>query len=736
MELPSFDPPTLAAHQLETHEVKHTPPSDRPQLQGIWVERRADGVRDGREVWRFATGEPFQAGARRDGLRVGTWQTFDLGGLGYKTETARADGCFDVQRFVRADLTAAWILAATGVAEPAADGALRDHGWWTYDPTGDHPYQVEFRHGHAVRSRPMLDLLREALDRGDVPRAFELASYGGDTLYFGIEDLARDGYVLAPTLLPWLVERTLPAQLSFLLPHLRAQAATLRPVFEVHADELVAANFENPTGGSATWQVTRLAIILADLDRAQTGAPLDPRWDPLLAEALVANERQIHAQEPVELLTEVVRQLPMARREALVLQEHARRRWVHGDVLWTYAAAAAPSARVLDRALAAIAAMARDEFSDTLVLDYDRVRERTVRHTLSAFGSEAVPAFERWLAGDGQDAPQRALVIEAIANARVPASAATLLAFAGDASDPARAAARHGLAKLGALALPALQAAAAGKDRKLRATAEAMHERLAQAAAPGRTVPASTQALAALRASIGSETWARFEAIARMRHGEFHATYGEALAADAPRTFVIVHDLAMQDHTDVVWQRMDFDQNTNAVRYHLEKHAGLAALVAERLYRVPHTPAYRALVEDSLAERTVDVLEPLGYLCEGALPLAADYVAAHVARHWPWAGRRVLLACATSERKVVRTAAVAGLIDCGAPIVPEVLPLLARKDDGPLAAAEVLAALAEPGAIAPLQATLATETRKVHRDAMKKAVTACRAAQRRSAAGG
>ena len=36
MELPSFDPPTLAAHQLETHEVKHTPPSDRPQLQGIY----------------------------------------------------------------------------------------------------------------------------------------------------------------------------------------------------------------------------------------------------------------------------------------------------------------------------------------------------------------------------------------------------------------------------------------------------------------------------------------------------------------------------------------------------------------------------------------------------------------------------------------------------------------------------------------------------------------------------
>lgn len=717
MHAKSVEAITLTPEQSATHEIKSSYFDEaKTQLKCTWVDRKSDGKGEGRVLWYFASGGIQHDGYAEQGVAAGTWRTFrENGTLAMMVE--RPEEGVQLHSF--------WAESGNKVQAGAKrkDGAgnFQNDGWWVEYEGGNPVTEVLYKLGTELGRRAPLDKLRPLLEAGAVEKANALKHSNVHMLFFGVEGLLEEGFKLKPevaleiALLAW---SPLHARgIAFLLPH----AATALPSLETSAEALIASDFK--INGSTNEQALNcLAVYLPTLHHAvHPETPLDPRFDELLVRALSSNSKSAHNLPIVELLTKSLLLLPLARRESIVLQLPSRMAWSHNKVLWSYAAAA-PTPRVLELTLKEIATFKKSEFS------YAAQRKIDIEALLQAFGNDAVPAFVAWLAGEGKKAAQRALVIEALAKTGDPQGAATLLAFADDGVDDAKKAAREGLAALGDKARPALEAAAAGKKGKLKTLAEELLQAMPKEgelpAPPAlENLPAALIAYRALHASVEPESYRAL--VTGKSHSDVRATFDELVKKDAAKTLAGFADMALEN-TRTMGGPISFDMFSSALLWKLDAHEGLPALLAQLLYALPEKGSWnpKYVIKDKLTTKTVAALDTLGFLFEQKLPDAGKYFAAHLAAHHPWEGRRALLALAEDSGKTVRAEAVSGLVRCGAPIVPEVLPLLLRGDEGLLSAAEILRALPDASAIAPLEAAIAKETNKKRREALEEALAA------------
>lgn len=723
MHAKSVESITLTPEQSATHELKSSYHDDaKTKLKCQWVDRKRDGKGEGRVLWYFASGGIQYDGYAEEGIAAGTWRTFREDGTLAMMEERPGDGSV-IQSFWENGLK-----VRQGARRKDGAGNLQNDGWWTTYEKGEAAREELYRLGTHLGQRAPLAKLRPALEAGEVKRALELSMNQPDALFFGVEGLLEEGFTLRPevaldvAMQAWTYN--LPRALPFLLPH----AAALLPLLEAKADALSANDFK-VDGYADDQNIARAAGFLPYVHHAvHPETALDPRFDELMSRGLSSNTKSTNNRAIVQLLTENLLLLPLERRSNIVLQLPSRMAWSHNVLLWSYAGAA-PTPAVLELALKGVAAFKKGEFT------YNAQKKIDTEETLQAFGKDGVPAFVAWLDGDGKKAPQRALVLEALAKTGDPRGAATLLAFADDGVEDAKKAAREGLAALGAQARPALEAAAAGKKGKLKTLAEELLAAMPKegeapaAAAVEENLPASLVAYRALQASIEDERETYRALVVGKNQNEVRASFDELVKKDAPKALAGFAEFALEN-TRSMGGPVTFDMFSGALVWRIDAHEGLPALLAQLLYALPEKGSWnpKYVVKDKLTSKTVAALDTLGFLFEQKLPDAGKYFAAHLAEHHPWEGRRALLALAQDSGKAVRTEAVSGLVRCGARIVPEALPLLLRGEEGVLSAAEILRALPDASAIAPLEAAIAKEKNKKRREALEEALAASKTA--------
>ena len=717
MHAKSVESITLTPEQSATHEIKSSYHDEaKTKLKCTWVNRKSDGKGEGRVLWYYASGGLQNDGFAEEGAASGTWRTFREDGTLVMMEERPGKGSV-IQSFWKND-----IKVREGARRKDGAGNLQNDGWWFEYENGEAVKEELYRLGTQLGQRMPLARMRPALEAGDVKRALE-GFDDPDSLFLGVEGLLAEGFTLRPEVAlevamqagAYNLQRALP----FLLPH----AAAVLPALEAKGDALTANDFK-VNNYADDRNVARVATYLPRAHHAvHPETALDPRFDELFVRALSSNAKSSNNQALVQLLTENLLWLPLERRERIVLQLPARNTWSHNMLLWSYASSA-PTLKVLELALKGITTFTKSG------LNYDAQRKQAVQEALSALGKDAVPSFITWLEGDGKKAAQRALVLEALVRTGDPRGAATFIVFADDNVDDAKKAAREGLAALGEQARPALQAAAAGKKGKLKTLAEELllampKEGEAPAVAVEENLPASLLAYRALQASIEDEREGYRALIAEKSPIEVRAIFEERVNQEPAKTLAGFAELALEN-TRTMGGPITFDMFANALLWRIDAHEGLPALLAELLHALPEKGSWnpKYVVKDKLTSKTVAALDTLGFLFEKKLPGAGKYFAAHLAEHHPWEGRRALLALAQDSSKTVRSEAVSGLVRCGTRIVPEVLPLLQRGDEGVLSAAEILRALPDASAIAPLEAAIANEKQKKRRGALEEALAA------------
>jgi hypothetical protein len=361
-------------------------------------------------------------------------------------------------------------------------------------------------------------------------------------------------------------------------------------------------------------------------------------------------------------------------------------------------------------------------------------RKRSATDTLSALAKNGhARALAAWLEGDGNKAPQRALVVAAVAEAKQPSLVTTLPAFADDGVEEARLAAREGIVALGAAARPALEEVLGAKKSKLKTIAEELLAQLPTAdGAPPPTpveanLPPSLSAWRALATSASEDTARHREALNGKGFAEARALFEQEVKKDVVKAIPAFAPLAFENIAGK-GNLITFDMVAGTVTHRIDAHPGFAGLLAELLYALGSSFPARAkyAVTERLSGTTTAALEPLGFLFDQRVPAAAKHFAGHVAKHFPWEGRRVLLACATESGKSVRGEAVSGLVRCGARIVPDAIALLGREGEGLISACEILRAVPDATAIPALEAALAKEKNKKRREALEETLAVVR----------
>ena len=709
MDAANVKPLTLPPEWATTHVVRadwHDPAKTKLKCQ--WIDRLSDDVGEGRVIWFHENGVVSQDGLAAEGVATGTWHHFRDDGSLSMVEDYRADGSFYQKHFDHG------LPTREGLRRKTAEGYVRDDGWFITYENGLAAREDLYRMGDFLLRRAPLDRLEAALKVG--PEAALAASSGSpDDLYNGVDALREAGRItLTPAqALPlsrlswdWTLLKAVKLLASF-------EPASIVPALEAEASELVKAEY--PEGR----QVLRLTLSLARLTR------LDERHDTLLQEALRLTERGRSNGPIVDALIAALGTQPLERREAHVLSDLAKLSYLRGILLWSYAHTA-PTPRVRAEALKRLADFKKSEFS------YSE-RRPLVEETLRSFGPAAAPEFIAWLEGDGKKAAQRELIVRALAALELPEAVPTLLAFVDDTLDDVKRAARDGIEKLGKRALPALEVAAGGKKGKLKTAAEGLLATLKNAPdAPADALsdaPAAVRALEALRASISPETRTRLLAVITADVRETEANLKEALAADAPTVLVVLAEAA-KDSARGKGGALQFDDYVSKLAWKLGTHPGLPALLAEVLMALPEkgdwNPKY--VIPDRLPIEAIACFEPLGWYFAREVPATGKLFAAHLAGVDAYAARGVLLACSRDSRKAIRAAGIAGVVRAGAKVVPDVLPLLEGADDGLLAAAEILRALPDASAVAPLEAAVAREKNAKRREALEETLAACRTA--------
>ena len=702
----SVPPLTLPPEWASTHVLRENHHDEaKTQLRCQWIDRLSDEVGEGRVIWYHPDGTISQNGMAAEGQAVGRWQHFRDDGSLSMIEDYRPDGGVYQKHFDHG------VPTREGLRRKGPEGYFRDDGWMITYEDGKPRREDLYRMGDFLLRRAPLDRLEAALKNG-VAKALSVSSDSPEDLYNGVEGLMEAGRLtLTPELALGLSQVSWDHTVPKAVRLLTAVGPAMLPALEAEVRTLMVADY--PEGR----HVLRLTLALSAL----TG-PLAPTFDPLLHEALRLNERHSSNGKLVEALTAALSALPLERREALVMSDPAKIVYQRNQILWTYAPTA-PTARVRADALQRIAGFKKSEFTYTQ-------RKPLVEDTLRAFGPAGVPDLIAWLEGDGKKAAQRELVVRALAEQKASEAVPVLLAFADDSIDDVKRAAREGIEKLGALAIPGLEAAAAGKKGKVKATAEELLAVLKKGAeAPTDTVsdmPTAVKALEALRTGVSPEARARFDAVVTDDQRVTEANLNAALAIDAPSVLAALADRAKDNARGKGALR--FDDFLHKVRWKLDTHPAMPALLAELLVAVPEKGNWNAkwLIPDRLPIEALAAYEPLGFYFEREVPETGKFFAAHMATVDAYAARRVLLACAKDSRKPIRTEGIAGLVRAGARVVPEVLPLLEGNDDGVLAAAEILRALPEPSAVAPLEAALAREKNKKRREALEETLAACR----------
>lgn len=703
LEAKSIAPIRLTDAEQATHEIKQSFHDEaKTQKKAEWVVRKSDGKGYGRVVWYFPSGSVRQAGVAEDDKPVGTWCTFREDGSLSEEETAQPDGSFLLTYYDHGRRT------RHGVKRKSPEGHFREDGWWWTQYQADHaPVETLYKMGSSVHGRPALDELRPLLAKGDVQTAAKRWS-NPDDMYRGVDALVAEGMTLDAATVHALSRMSYDWTLHRVLPFAKPHAAALVPLLEAEAVTVMA---ENKSDGR---DAQRVSMLLGQLGPK----PMDPKWDRLLQAGLVAGTYQSAHAERDALFTEILLALPMERREQLIHGEHRP----YKQFVWTYAHAA-PTPRTLFTALTEIAGFAKARFRGNPTL------ETHVKSTLAAFGPDAAPKLIEWLEGPGKKVPQRALVVEALAGLALPDAAGVLLGLADDTLEDVQRAARDGLAKLGARAIPALEAAAKGKKAKLKALASELLAQLSGTApaAPPVDLPESVQALEALRAGVSQAQRDEYLACLRGEPREVDANVRAALAkgpeALAFFTAHVIERLAEETSSSLLATLHSMLSDHAAWQF--DKHPANAAAFAELIASYPGASAKHVLAR-RLEAKVMGCLPALGYQFERRMPEHAKEIAAHVASTHAWDARRLLLACARTGTKATRAEGVTGLVRCGAKIVPDVLPLLAQPNEAPLSAAEVLRALPDASALAPLAAAIAGEKNKKRKEALEAALSACK----------
>lgn len=713
MDSKQIAPIMLTLAEAETHVIEISYYDDaETKIKGRWVTRKSDRKRDGRMLSYSLRGTLSEAGTFKDDIAVGTWWSFLEDGSLSSEDVVQSDGTVLQTIYDHGRRT------GHGLARADAHGQLRRDGWWWIQKqVTERPHEERFRMGETCEKRPVLAMLQTALAKGAVKYAYESLA-GSDLLclYSGVLGLLETGDVVldidtALALASLSHPFTLPTALKFVAP------------FKAEAMPKLEAEAHHALMDRRTAQ--RVALFLWNCGPS----PLDPKYDPLLAEALSCSEYDSRDPAVIDLFSDLLRAMPIDRRERHVLRDTDWHTHNRADLLFVFAHTA-PTLRVLSVALENIAAFPKSRFRGNPSL------ELAVKSTLAAFGTDAVPTLTAWLAGPGQKAPQRSLVLEALADLAVPSAAATLLAFAEDSLVDARNAARAGLDKLGAAAIPALTAVAKNKKGKLKTLAEQLlaarqpSEGTAVSAGQRTVVPASSLALAALRASISDDEQQQIRALMTDNVRETEARLKQAVESNLAKAVVVFAEFAIA-HAQGRPSTMCHQVFANCLRSVLANHDAFPALLAELLVAMPALRSTGSA--DPLAywlnEGALTVLDPLGWLFEKQLPAAAQQMVGHLASTHPWEARRVLIASAKGASKDVRTEAVRGLVRCGARVIPEVLPLLHGSDAGVLSATAVLRALPpDPSAIDSLAQAIAKEKDKKRLDALREALAACQQA--------
>ncbi|MDC0747920.1 DUF4132 domain-containing protein [Polyangium mundeleinium] len=671
----AHEPIVLSPEQEETHTL-HTSFHDTAEMQRKcqWVTRKSDGTNDGPVRWYHPNGALWHAGTSIV-EPIGTWHTYREDGSLMLEEVAQGGDVWRVTAFENGK------RVREGKRSRNAQGQQVFEGYWTIFTDGVPTHQERCPRGDAWGSslnatRPMPDAMRAALLASDVSAALAalrrtlLSPNARAVLWNGADGLLDEGFTPSPEAAvalafdpqAWGHDPEPKRALRYVLPI----AKETLPLVITRA-EAIPPNRPDVTHACA--------ILLPRLLEA-TGAPLDARWDTLLTQAMTI----AFSQPIVAFLGETLLTLPPERREALLL--------AMPTIDWQFARFV-PTPKILGRALDDLAkrvpdARGRDSWS-----------ERVMQEALVASGPAAVAPLVAWIEGPGKQAAWRGVVLRALGAIGGASVATVLLAHADDRYELVRNAAREALRMLGEAARPALIEASKGEGTLARWARDELH---AVEALPS----AADVALRELQASLTSEERARYAEIAAPGRG-YAGVWPEpatvqvraAIQADPVRALAAFAEL------DVVHGFFGF------ALAEVGKHPGIAAIVADLL------AADRGIygLDETLLDRAPSALDPLGFRLERRLPGNTAKIAAHVAEHHAWEGRRVLIACARSEDAPVRELAVRGLVRAGMRVVPEVLPLLARDDDeSVISAARVICALPASEAVAVLEKALAGAT--------------------------
>lgn len=694
---------TLDPAQTSTHEVRATWHDEaRTKIQCRYVDRRADDVGEGRVTWYYPSGAVRCDGFATEGKASGVWHHFDESGALTMVERIGDDGVFLVTQFSNG------VRTREGKRRKDASGNLRDDGWW--DVWNDaHHHQELYEHGAYIRARSAPAELRSYFARTQLTEGLAtLANGNTEQLLNGVEGLLEEGEVMtlpnALTLVRLAWDHLLQKPLAWVVSFGRDAV----PLLEAEARKVMADGYQDYSG------IRRLAVLLW-----RCGGVIDEAFYPFFNKALQNAERASQNGETVDALLDALRSLPQEVREAMVLCDHSPDAWSHGTLLWTYAPTA-PTHRVVTAALKAVGDMKKAEFK------YNPVRLTQVQATFDA----AALAFPLHLTGFletvGKKAPQREVVVRALGRSGRAEVAATLMAFADDSLDEVVRAARDGLEALGDKAEPALEVGLKSKKARVKAMAE---ELLAARTRSGVEAPKppSVVALEAARAALTDADRATFAGLDNTQ--TYHALNALSNVDLAPRVRAL---LSLEDDARACVQGTLGNFRLQEYLYQLKRSApespaacaelaGLLAVCAPKnAWNVSH------LIETMLADAPDDLLDALGWHFEAKVPDIAAEVLKNLGEHAAPRATRAMVAAASDPRAGVRALAVKGLVKAGAAGAKAVLPLLARKDDGALSAAQVLALAPSSDAIAALEAALAGEKNKKRAAAFEEALEACR----------
>ncbi|MDI1428705.1 DUF4132 domain-containing protein [Polyangium sorediatum] len=671
----AHEPIVLSPEQEETHTL-HTSFHDTAQTQRKcqWVTRKSDGKNDGPVRWYHPNGALWRAGTTSV-EPIGTWHTYREDGSLMLDEVAQGGDVWLVTAFELGN------RVREGKRSRNAHGQQVFEGYWTIFKDGMPTHQEHCPRGDAWGSslnatRPMPDAMRAALLAPDVPDALAAlrrtlpSPNARAVLWNGADGLLDEGFALSPEAAvalafdpqAWGHDPEPKRALRYVLP---IAAETLPRV--ITRAEAIPPNRPDVTHACG--------ILLPRLLEA-TGTPLDARWDTLLIQAMTV----AFSQPIVAVLGETLLTLPPERREALLL--------AMPRIDWQFARFV-PTPKILALALDDLVKRVPD------ARGRDHWNERVMQEALVASGSAAVAPLVAWIEGPGKQAAWRGVALRALGAMGGASVARVLLAHADDRYELVRNAAREALRMLGEAARPVLIEASKGEGTLAR---WARDELRAVEALPST----ADVALRELQASLTREE--------RTRYAEIVAP-GRGYAGVWPEPALVHVRAAIQsDPTRALAAFAELDVVHGFFGFALAeigKHPGIAAIVADLL------AADRGIhgLDGTLLERAPAVLDPLGFRLEQRLPGNTAKIAAHVAEHHAWEGRRVLIACARSEDAPVRELAVRGLVRAGMRVVPEVLSLLARDDDeSVVSAARVICALPDPEAVPALEKALADAT--------------------------